>query len=222
MNCEEASLHLLAAPATLSASVSEHVAGCDACAARLRAAAAAERDLRRAFELPVPRRRAGRAPLTRRTTAIRWALAASLGAAALLGVWVALPSPSLAAAVTAHVEGEPASWSASQRIAQPVVDQILGAAGMRLDSTATDVVYAQSCWFRGHWIPHLVVKTAQGPVTVLVLAAEHVNTLEPFKRDGFEGMLVPFAHGGLAVLGRDAGAVSPAVLEQLRTSLHPT
>jgi hypothetical protein len=64
-----------------------------------------------------------------------------------------------------------------------------------------------SCWFRGHYVPHLVVQTDRGPVTVLLLTQEQgVKRREVFDEGGFHGVVVPAARGAVAVLGRDAQA----------------
>jgi hypothetical protein len=64
------------------------------------------------------------------------------------------------------------------------------------------IVYASDCWFRGHFVPHLVVTTADGPVTVIILVNEKVSKPEPFNEDGFSGLLVPAPTGSVAVLSR--------------------
>ena len=48
-------------------------------------------------------------------------------------------------------------------------------AGIRFRSDAGMVSYAQSCRFRGENVPHLVVQTDAGPVTVMVLRNEKVT-----------------------------------------------
>jgi hypothetical protein len=154
----------------------------------------------------------------------RWALAASVALAAFLGVflWAGRPASTLAAAIVTHVDGEPDSWSATNELDPRVVERVLASTGVRLDPGSTDVVYANRCWFRGHFIPHLVVRTGHGPVTVLVLREEHVDAAERFRREGFEGTLVPFGRGSLAVIGRSAQTVTPELLLRLQSALHPS
>jgi hypothetical protein len=47
--------------------------------------------------------------------------------------------------------------------------EVMWKAGVELDNSPGRVMYARSCAFRGHTVPHLVVSTAQGPVIVLDL-----------------------------------------------------
>ena len=67
------------------------------------------------------------------------------------------------------------------------------------------VSYAQSCFFRNHDVPHLVVQTEQGPVTVMVLAHENLKKAEHFNEQGYRGMIVPMpGHGSVAIITRGA------------------
>ena len=72
---------------------------------------------------------------------------------------------------------------------------------MRLRPDAGMVSYAQSCLFRGHHVPHLVVQTGMGPVTVMVLVHENVAAARMFDKGGYRGTIVPVpGHGSIAVL----------------------
>jgi hypothetical protein len=65
------------------------------------------------------------------------------------------------------------------------------------------ISYAQSCWFRGRYVPHLVVQTPDGPVTIMVLPDEESDRRVAFAEQGYHGVLVPTQRGSLAVLARD-------------------
>jgi len=143
----------------------------------------------------------------------RWlAMAASvlLGLVVAGGVWLTLPQRSLAAAVVAHMAGEPDAW---QRTEVPVPDAALNAvlqqSKIRLKPSAGVVSYASSCDFRGHKVPHLVVQTPSGPVTVMVLVHEAVRKSMGFDEQGYRGTILPVpGHGSIAVLMRDSGSTS--------------
>jgi len=152
--------------------------------------------------LPFERKRAA-APTSR-----RWmALAASvlLGAAIVGGVWLTLPQSSLAAAVVAHMAGEPEAWRRTDvAVPKPELEDVLKNSKLRLKPDAGIVSYASSCTFRGYKVPHLVVQTASGPVTVMVLVHEAVRHPTQFDEQGYRGTIVPVpGHGSLAVLMRD-------------------
>jgi hypothetical protein len=140
----------------------------------------------------------------------RWmALAASvlLGALIVAGVWVTLPQRSLAAAVVAHMAGEPDAWLRTDiAVPDPELEGVLKDSKLRLKPDAGIVSYASSCTFRGHKVPHLVVQTASGPVTVMVLVHEPARRVTQFDSEGYRGTIVPVpGHGSIAVLMRDAG-----------------
>ena len=81
-----------------------------------------------------------------------------------------------------------------------------------LNPDAGTVSYARSCRFRGRMVPHLVVQTEMGPVTVMVLVHESVAKPVPFDEQGYRGVIVPVpGHGSLAVLARGQDADLNAV-----------
>jgi len=64
-------------------------------------------------------------------------------------------------------------------------------------------------------VPHLVVQTAAGPVTVMVLVHEPVRAATQFDENGYRGVIVPVAgHGSLAVLARGE-ATDPKMVEEV-------
>jgi Protein of unknown function (DUF3379) len=148
--------------------------------------------------------------IARRERAWRWlALAASvlLGAVVATGIWLALPERSLAADVVAHMAGEPGAWRKTDAsVPDAELDAVLRESNIRLAPSAGPVSYASSCYFRGHDVPHLVVQTASGPVTVMVLVHESVKKLTQFDELGYRGTIVPIpGHGSIAVLMRSPG-----------------
>ena len=140
-------------------------------------------------------------------TARRWVLAASV---LLVGVLAASffalqPRDALASAVVAHLTEEPDSWSKTQPIPRSALELVLARSGVRLDQVESgSVVYASSCFLRGRHMPHLVVSTPTGPVTVIVLRGESVPARVEFEEGRYAGVLlpVPGGGGGIAVLTR--------------------
>jgi len=137
----------------------------------------------------------------------RWmAMAASLLLALVVaaGVWLTLPQRSLAAAVVAHMAGEPDAWQLTDvPVPDADLNEVLKDSRLRLKPAAGVVSYASSCSFRGHKVPHLVVQTQSGPVTVMVLVHEAVRNPKQFDEQGYRGTIVPVpGHGSIAVLMR--------------------
>ena len=140
----------------------------------------------------------------------RWAIAASFIAAFALGalLWFAVPRESLAAQLVEHIQGEPKSLlAASAAVDTQTLADILTRSGVRLKPGTQTVTYAMSCWFRNHFVPHLVVRTEYGPITVLLLTQESpAAQREVFDEDGFHGVILPAPRGAIAVVGRDRQA----------------
>ncbi|MBV8911092.1 MAG: DUF3379 family protein [Gammaproteobacteria bacterium] len=205
MNCDQARLQIGAEPSATSPALEEHLQACAACAGFRQEMRDLDSEIRRAFEQPPPavaaRRRPASKPVRR-----EWALAASvlLAITALLGAWLLRPSDTLARDVVAHVQGEPESWLATQHLGGEEIATALRRAGIELELTSDRITYAQSCWFKGHYVPHLVVQTAAGPTTVMILRHEHVSARRSFQESGMTGIIVPAGAGSIAVLARGA------------------
>lgn len=223
MNCNEARELIGADPQAVS--VQEHLSGCPACQAYLAEMLRLDAKIRRALDFdPQSLQRAapdrpavtpltrGVQPAIRRRSGPRGlALAASLAAGLLIAatLWVSRPSATLASEIVTHVEGEPASWTRTEPVSSAELAEVLNKSGVNLGSGMGPVVYASSCFFRGRFVPHLVVMTKSGPVTVMILTHEHVRTEKSFDEDGYAGLLVPARNGSVAILSR-----RPMALEQ--------
>jgi hypothetical protein len=229
VNCEEARLLIGSDPRAIPEALAEHLRSCEACARFRGEMLALEDDLHRALSLPMPVR-AERARPTARPAAprpartwhsARWALAATvlLGAGIALVLLILRPTDTLAAELVAHVEAEPESWSAAQPLRAPAVEPILSQAGVALAPGAGPVVYARTCHFRGRSVPHLVLRTALGSYTVLVLRGERVTQRRDFSEEGYSGVLLPASGGTLAVLGR-AGLDTSAAADEVARSIR--
>jgi uncharacterized protein DUF3379 len=217
MTCEEARLLIGADPAANTPQLEEHLQSCASCRALRDEMRRVDAEIHRAMAQPPPQVRVQRRPPVFR----QWALAASAVLAAVLvaSVWLLRPSDSLAHEVVAHVQGEPDSWFATQHVSAQGIDQALRAAGVQLDINSDRIMYAHSCFFRGHYVPHLVVQTARGPATVLILRHESVSAPRKFREAGMTGMIVPDGEGSIAVLSRGAVGVDD-VATQMQQNVH--
>lgn len=132
------------------------------------------------------------------------AMAASVLVAVLVAgvLWVAAPGTSIAADVVTHMAEEPGAWLKTDRpVPDAELQKVLSNTHLRLVAGSAVVSYASSCKFRGHHVPHLVIQTESGPVTVMVLVHEHESTPVQFDEQGYRGVVVPVAgHGSIAVL----------------------
>jgi hypothetical protein len=205
MNCQEARLQIGADPGADDPRIAEHIAQCPECARYRQELRDMDRIVSAALRVDFP----AAPPATRIAPRPLWAIAASL-VVVIVGAlaWFLNPRDTFAAQVVDHVNGEAFSLVRTSRPADAAeLEEILSRAGIRLKPDAMLVSYAARCEFRGHLVPHLVVQTEHGPVTVLVLADETVQS-KRIDEAGFEGVVVPAPRGSLVVLGQD-GDVQP-------------
>ncbi len=211
---------ILADPHNADAELRAHREACSECREFTEQLLRFESRLERALRVDIPTNAEvlpfERKPRIAAATARHWmAFAASilLGAAGIGGVWLTLAQKSLAAAVVAHMAGEPEAWQRTDvGVGNSELQDVLKDSKLRLKPDAGMVSYARSCAFRGHRVPHLVVQTPSGPVTVMVLVYESVRRPTQFDEQGYRGTIVPVpGHGSIAVLMRDAGVSSAEI-----------
>jgi len=180
--------------------------------------------LARALRIDVPA--AGSSVATRRPR--RW-LSMAVAASVLIAVGVMVnnfydaryfSSGDLATDVVAHVNHEPGSLRRIESVATGEFDQVLQQAGARLSVAPPAVSYVRLCPFRGHMVAHFVVQASHGPVTVLLLPDERVDTRVAVDEDGFIGTIVPMQDGGsIAVVGKADEDISE-VRDQIANALR--
>ena len=204
---------IMADPHDSDAELRAHREACPECRAFTERLLRFETRLERALRVEFPPK-ADVLPFARKAAAAargpwRWmAMAASvlLGLVIAGGVWLTLPQRSLAADVVAHMAGEPEAWQSTDiPVPDPALNAVLQESKLHLKPGTGIVSYASSCDFRGHKVPHLVVQTPSGPVTVMVLVHEPVRNSAQFDEQGYRGTIVPVpGHGSIAVLMRDS------------------
>jgi len=229
MNHEQYRRAVLASPLGTDAELEAHRANCEDCRSFTDRVLIFEHRLVRALKVSTPNS-AKILPFGTRSPApptkgARWlALAASVAIAfvAAAGIWLT-PRPSLAADVVAHMAGEPAAWTSQAALPAGKLNPVLERANISLDPRAASVSYANSCDFRGQLVPHLVVQSPRGPVTVMVLTHEVVSKARRFHEQGYRGTILPIPqHGSIAVLMRAPGTTAAqidAVAEQVRSAI---
>lgn len=238
MTCEDARLAIGAAPDESTADLEAHLAGCAQCREFRVQTLALNEHIRRAMQLPPPGFAAGVAAqvgigapaaivrTTGRQATLRrgWALAASvlLAAVAVALLWPVRPGPALAGEIVRHVSGdeERGSWDNTAIVEQGVLDRVLRQAGVTVAlEPSHPIVYAHSCVLRGRAVPHLVIQTDIGPVTVLPMPGESLTARQVFSENGLRGVLLPQPGGAIAVLARgtaDVGVVAADISQRIR------
>jgi hypothetical protein len=242
-DCEHYRRSLLADPRDPDPALREHRESCRDCSLYSERLLRFESRLERALRVALPADAGRQAPaaaaastsatsrfaatpvsaVPRRLAAYRkgWlAMAASVLLAFVVAgaLWLSVPSSSLAAAVVTHMAGEPDAWRLTDvPVAGGALQDVLRDSHLTLTGGAGMVSYASSCAFRGHQVPHLVLQTPSGPVTVMVLVHEHSSKEIEFDEHGYRGVIVPVAgHGSLAVLTRGTAADPKSIMDITR------
>ncbi len=230
MECLEFRHAAGADPRHLDAAAREHSAACPKCAEFLRQTLALDERIFAALSVPVPERPTG--PQATNVVALprierrRWmALAASIAGGVMVGtlLWVSGPRASLAEDVVRHMAHEPGvmvQTAAPEDASQ--LQRVLERGGIRLAPDAGLVSYAQTCQFRRARVPHLVVQTDAGPVTVMVLPRERVDVPVPFDEGGYSGTILPAGPGSIAVLGHQSRPVLDQVADRVAAAVEWT
>lgn len=213
MDCETFRERLCIDPAELDTALGAHEAQCAACrafAARIRRT---EQLLQRALRFE-PSAAGGSGARVSAATRRRLAWAA-IAVAAIGGVslWFAAtagrptPTEHLAAAVLEHWGHEPNAWVVTDVDVDPLVLERVLAGNATIDLASLGrVSYAHTCRVAGKWMPHLVLQTEAGPVMLLLIPEQRVESPVPLRLpdDRLGGMLRGLGRGSIAVLGDDA------------------
>lgn len=203
MKCHEVQTLLGAEPHSSESMMLEHIASCATCSEYRQEMLRMDALIRRALTIPVDA--PAKAPI-RAPRYAGWQIAASLLASiAIAGsLWVASTQDSLAEQLVAHAEHEAfAIVPTDERVNSQQVNDVLSSAGIALKDQA-EVSFAETCDFGAHRVPHLVVQTDEGPVTVLILAHEEPRqSVQEIDEDGYEGVIMPAPRGVIAVLGKN-------------------
>lgn len=110
----------------------------------------------------------------------------------------------------AHVEHELQLLEPTDaRVSINRVSYVLSQAKINVRSDIGSVRHAGLCEFRGHKVPHLVVQTEAGPVTVMLLPHEKVKKVQSFEYGEFQGVIVPNGSGSIAIIGGDSSQLEP-------------
>jgi len=203
MDCTHYRRALMVDPQDSDPALGGHRATCHDCYLYTQRLLRFESRLEHALRMPVP---AQAVPAPYRKGWLAMAASVVLALVVAGGLWLSAPDPSLAADVVTHMAGEPQAWQLTEvSVPTPALQDVLRNSKLRLGTGAGVVSYAASCEFRGQRVPHLVVQTESGPITVMVLLHEHVRKTVQFDEQGYRGVIVPVAgHGSLAVLTRGA------------------
>jgi hypothetical protein len=215
MNCDDYRQAIAAEPSYDGGDA--HLSACAGCRAFRDEMRVLEQKIARALAISVPELRlpdlpdldtAGVVSLAarRRVTAPVWmAVAATVVLAAFVGIRMFgsdVTYPSLADEIVAHLDHEPYALRVTD---EPVDDRrlakVVPANVAAMNHDAGLITYAQTCVINGRKIPHLVIQGEQGPVTILLLPDEAVDSPVPIEGESINGVILPVGGGSVAIIG---------------------
>jgi hypothetical protein len=216
MNCLEFRRQAGAEPATGGPEFDAHRRECAACARYQDELRALDALVARALAVDPARIRrpvagTGGVPATRRRYL---AIAASLVAGLSVGLvlLVSAPRASLAREVVDHIMHEPGTMNLLVPVAPGALAGVLDPEDTRLRPGIGEVTFAARCVHQGHVVPHLVVRTPEGPITVLLLRHREIDEPVRISESGLEGVVLPAPRGSIAIVGQ--GLKDPAGIAQ--------
>ncbi len=211
MNCLDVRRYLLSVPSNITVEVQSHLQACTDCAQFAKGLADFEQTLKKAADVPVPDGLASRILLRQRMARNRpqrwpWLAAAAslfmaIAVVTYLGVFSA--QQSLESSVLAHIESELHHLEDRKNLSLDDVNALLKPQGVRIDTLARTVNYAGACQMRRQQGAHLVLDSAGGPVTVLVMPGERTTGRTTIKSPRFQGVIIPIPNGSMAIVGED-------------------
>ncbi len=221
MNCLEYRRQMAAEPRSESAELLAHARSCAACAEFTTQMRQFDQRIEAALRIPVPLW-SSIGSITERWPRAPLALAASLLLAVTVAaiLWMLVPRSSLADDIVDHMKHEPYAMQAGGTVSAEALAHAMGGKPMPAPASLGRVTYAQSCWFRGNFVPHLVIDEGGEPVTVFLLAHETVKEPVQFTEDGYTGVIVPAGEGAIAVLTWNESQLA-AIAKRISQSMAP-
>lgn len=215
MDCKDYKEALLADPGFEDES--GHLESCASCQALTAEVAALETRMKAALEIGVPDLRMPELPDIAADNVVQmqarrimnkpawFAVAATVVLAVFVGIRMSPVNNdfgTLEEQVLAHIDHEPGALVVSDT---PVTDRGLARAVPRqvasMNHDAGLITYAQSCVINGQTIPHLVIQGERGPVTILLMPDEFVETARVVDGESIHGVILPVGNGSVAIVG---------------------
>ena len=205
MNCLEFRRGILADPRRPAQAERAHVAECAACSEFLERQRELDARIFEAMQVPPPDGLADRILVARglRRPQWLWPIAASLVLAAGLAVlWPRLSAgDALGREAIAHVAHEPQSFTTSHAVPNDFLASLLSDQGINVVRAIGQVTYARVCPMAGRVARHLVLRTAQGPVTIFLLPDDpNQRSRAVTEREGMAAITIPAAKGSIAIV----------------------
>jgi len=107
-----------------------------------------------------------------------------------------------------HVKDELNHLKDNNDVQLVTLNRLLKPFNMKLNSEIGTIKYAGSCTIRNSKGVHIVVETASGPVTILLMPGEFVKNRKLVDDALFTGSVVPIENGSFAIIGEHRESLS--------------
>lgn len=207
MNCLDFRRDALAQPLKPGEEARAHASECASCREFLARQRELDEELSQALQVPVPDGLADRVLVAQgiRSGARLWPWAAAAGVVITLALGILAPpylaGDALAREAIVHLREEPQSLHLATPHDPGLLPQALASQGMRLAVSLGQVTYAKLCPMAHGKAHHLVVATAQGPVTLFLLPGDAVARKRTLvESDGATAITLPATRGSIAIV----------------------
>jgi hypothetical protein len=225
MNCLDFRRAILANPRQLDEAARAHSLECAGCRDFLDRQRDLDAELFAAMQVPPPDGLADRILVARGLRPARrpmaWAVAATIVLA--MGIaWVGgsriIGGDALGREAIAHVIHEPQALTIAHAVASDMLPALLADQGLKAVASLGQVSYATFCPMGERIARHLVVRTAEGPVTLLLMPDDPAGRRRALTEgDGLAALVLPAARGSIAIV-----AASPAQVLAIEKALSAT
>ena len=207
MNCLEFRRMVLVDPRHVDEAARAHATVCAACREVLEKQREADDRLFAGLQVPVPDGLADRILVARgrrkRPPRWAWAMAATLVLAAgvaFLGREFIAKDP-LGGEAIRHVAEEQQSFSTIHAVDNGFLPAVLAEQGFRAVVALGQVTYTRICPMDGRTARHLVIRTAEGPVTLFLMPDDPKRRGRSVtERDGMAAVTMPAGRGSIAIV----------------------
>jgi anti-sigma factor RsiW len=208
MNCLEFRRLVLVDPRGMPEDARAHAAACAACRETLEKQREADDRLFDALQVPVPDGLADRILVARGQRPARrrfaWAIAATLlvtAGAGLIGRRYLFPPDPLGAEAIDHVAHEPQSFTTIHTVGNDYLPAVLAEQGLKAALAIGQVTYTRICPMDGRTARHLVIRTAEGPVTLFLMPDDpNKRRRSVTEAGGMAAVTMPAAKGSVAIV----------------------
>lgn len=204
MNCLEFRRHILADPRQPGPAERAHAAACAACADHLEKQRDFDALLFEAMQVTPPDGLADRILVARGLRNRRWIWPIAAGVVltgALVAMWPRWAGDPLGREAIAHVSHEPQAFTAAYPIPDEALATMLSAQGMSVVRAVGRVTYSTLCPVGEQVARHIVVRTAEGPVTLLLMPDDpKARDRSVTQADGLAALTLPAARGSIAIV----------------------